>query len=138
VTVRQITTAAGLTADAKVGCIQASNGGRAWRAPEIPGKMLVLDRRVAVVALDGHVLAEGALVVRDPVVVGTFVAAHQALQRMAEAILPTRQEGGPPDYLIPVLAILLRGATDADAAAKLGLSPGRIAAGWPSYWPNWA
>jgi DNA-binding SARP family transcriptional activator len=121
VAVRQITSNGGLSADGDVGCIQRDRGGHAWSVPEIPFKMLVLDRRVAVLAANMSVLTHGALIVRDQHVVSRLVASHHALRMTAQPM--SIDDAEPPSYLVPVLHQLIRGTSDYVAAAELGMSP---------------
>lgn len=119
--VRQITTNSGLVADRQVRCIQAGIGGQAWTVPKIPCKLLVLDRRVAVVAANMEVLTDGVLLVRDQVVVDAMVAMHHAIQGIAEPFRPAPLLE-PPAHLVAVMDLLLSGETDENAAARLGMS----------------
>lgn len=121
VNVRQITTRAGLQADRGLGSIMHRAGGQARVVPTIERKISVLDRRVAMVALDGSVLANGFELVRDPDCLRAMVAGHQQLWDSGTEPVPDRS-GQPPAHLAPVVAALASGETDEVAAARLGIS----------------
>ncbi|GHC73092.1 hypothetical protein GCM10010507_60440 [Streptomyces cinnamoneus] len=120
--VRQITTRQGLAQDADVGTIPWRDGSQARLISEIPFRVSIIDRTIAVIPLDLDVFHNGMLLVRDPAVVQTLVRAHRSWWSSGEnpAAHPTADE--LPRYLRPVLDCLLAGTPDEAAAAHLNLS----------------
>lgn len=122
VNVRQITSSSGLQHNEQVRCIQWGSGGEARLVAQVPYKMVVFDRRIAVIPQDRWILSDGLWLHRDPVVVQALTAAHQALWR--GGAVPEAEDGeGPPRHLAPVLEALLAGTTDEVACRRLGLAP---------------
>ncbi|MFF7245767.1 DNA-binding response regulator [Embleya sp. NPDC008237] len=120
--VRQITSRRGLARDAEVGTIRWRDGGQARLIDEIPFRMGVMDRSVALVPVDLDVLYNGMLLVRDPVVVRALVRAHQRSWQSGEDPSARPCDEEPPAHLLPVLDCLLAGLTDEAGAARIGLS----------------
>jgi hypothetical protein len=83
-------------------------------------QLLLVDRRLALLALDGRKLADGGVLMRDPATVRALGAAYGALWESAS---PAAASHGVPVELRAVLAMLLRGVTDDVAARRLGVSP---------------
>lgn len=123
VTVRQVTSRPGLAADADIGLLAWGNRAQVWVREEIPFGLSVLDRRIAVVAAELRVIAEGAVVIRDPVLVAALIAVHQAALRGATRVGAQDPADGPPAHLAAVLQALLSGQPDEHAARRIGLSP---------------
>lgn len=119
--VRQVTSRAGLHADRTLGAIVHQAGGTARVIESIPFKLSIMDRRVAVLAVDRAVLADGFHLIRDPELVGFLVRMHR----------DAWGRGSDPDQgrdeLDPELAVLLpalaSGDTDEVACRRLGISP---------------
>ncbi|TDB90638.1 helix-turn-helix domain-containing protein [Actinomadura sp. KC216] len=122
-TVRQITSPQGLARDAGLGTIQWNDGGTARVIPQIPLRLAVLDRTVALVPLDMNVFYNGMLVVRDPVVVNALVNVHEHWWATGADPTADHDPHELPTHLAPVLAALSEGLTDQAAAARLNLSP---------------
>src|SRR5262245_31049518 len=121
--VRQITSREGLARDAELGTIQWRNGGQARLIPQIPFRLAVVDRSLAIIPLDLDVFYNGMLLVRDPIVVNALVRVHQGWWNCGDDPHASQPAQEPRPYLLPVLACLREGASDRVAAARLGLSP---------------
>ncbi|MEU5877547.1 hypothetical protein [Spirillospora sp. NPDC047279] len=121
-TVRQITSPQGLARDAELGTIQWNGGGKARLIPQIPLRLAVLDRTVALVPLDMDVFYNGMLIVRDPVVVNALATVHAHWWSTGADPSADRDPHELPAHLAPVLAALNEGLTDQAAAARLNLS----------------
>jgi hypothetical protein len=127
VTVRQVTSRAGLLADTELGAIVYRDGGHARVAPQVPMKVTVIDRRLALLPLDSTVLANGFRVIRDRTVVSALVAFHRNLWRTGEdpdaVIAHDHGARRPPPHLAQVLPTLAFSGSDEAAARTLGISP---------------
>lgn len=126
VTVRQVTSRAGLLADTELGAIVYRDGGHARVAPQVPMKLTVIDRRVALVPLDSTVLANGFRVIRDRTVVSALVAFHRNLWRTGDepdAVIANDRGVRPPSHLAQILPTLAFSGSDESAARTLGISP---------------
>ncbi|GAB3406698.1 helix-turn-helix transcriptional regulator [Flindersiella endophytica] len=120
--VHQVTSRAGLLADHELGAIVYRAGGKARVVPNVPFKMSVLDRRLAVLAIDSTVLADGFQVVRDPGLVTALVRIHRDLWTAGAD--PDGADGhGLPPQLAALLPTLASGEPDDSAARRLGISP---------------
>lgn len=125
VTVRQITSRAGLLADTELGAIVYRDGGHARVLPAIPTKLTIIDRRLALLPLDSVVLANGFRVIRDGAVVSALVAFHQNLWRVGDdpaAVIANDRGGRPPSHLTQLLPTLTFSGSDETAARALGMS----------------
>jgi hypothetical protein len=118
--VRQVTSRAGLLADRDLGAIVYRAGGQARVVPKVPVKMFVIDRRIAVLAIDMTVLAHGYQVVRDPRLVAALVAIHRELWSAGSD--PDGEATGPPPHLATLLPALAVGDPDEVACRRLGIS----------------
>jgi len=91
--------------------------------PSLPIKLIVVDRRVAVLPLDPHDIGQGALEVRDPPAIEELVARFLSLWATAGT-----SKNGPTMSieLTPreraIVSLLAAGHTDSSASACLGLS----------------
>ncbi len=121
--VRQITSRQALIRDAPLGTIAWQHGAHARLIPQIPFRLSIIDRTVALLPLDLDVFYNGMLVVRDPAVVAGLVRMHQGWWRRGEDPRADSPAHEPPAYLAPVLACLVEGLSDHAAAARTGLSP---------------
>ncbi|MBB5960166.1 DNA-binding CsgD family transcriptional regulator [Saccharothrix tamanrassetensis] len=96
--------------------------------PDVPLKLMVFDRRVALLPADPLDLEAGAFEIDEPAVVGAFIALFEQLWSTAR---DPRRGGVPPIALTPreqaVLALLAEGHTDSSAAQQLGISRRTIA-----------
>lgn len=95
---------------------------------EVPVKLLVFDRRVALLPVDPLDLDAGTLEIDHPAVVAALVALFE--QQWATAADPC-QRGVPPIVLTPrekaIVGLLAEGHTDSSAAQRLGISRRTIA-----------
>jgi DNA-binding CsgD family transcriptional regulator len=95
---------------------------------QVPVKLLVFDRRVALLPADPGDLSAGALEVDQPSLVGAMVALFEQIWSTAT---DPRRAGVPPIVLTPreqaVLGLLAEGQTDASVAQRLGISQRTIA-----------
>jgi DNA-binding CsgD family transcriptional regulator len=103
---------------------QLTAGGMEHRElPSLPIKLIIVDRRVAVLPLDPHDIGQGALEVRDPPAVEELVARFLSLWATAGT-----SKNGPTMSieLTPreraIVNLLAGGHTDSSASASLGLS----------------
>jgi DNA-binding CsgD family transcriptional regulator len=95
---------------------------------EVPLKLIVFDRRVALLPVDPLDLEAGTYEIDEPAVVGALVILFEQLWSTAE---DPRRDGVPPIMLSAreqvVLELLAEGHTDASAAQHLGISTRTIA-----------
>ncbi|MBG0852322.1 helix-turn-helix domain-containing protein [Streptomyces spinoverrucosus] len=94
--------------------------------PTLPNRMIIADRRVAVIATDSDETAQGAVVLRTPGVLATLCSLFETVWQTARPL----GAGTPPsssDDLTPqqreALRLLAQGATDETIAKRLGVSP---------------
>lgn len=120
--VRQVTSRAGLLADQELGAIVYRAGGEARVVDQVPLKVSIIDRRVAMLPFDLAVLANGFQIVRDPKLVAALVTVHQSLWGAGDEPLGLDRDL-PPRHLAGVVSALASGVTDETAAGRLGLSP---------------
>lgn len=118
--VRQVTSRRGLAADRATGAIVHQEGGQARLLDQVPFKVSILDRRLAVMAVDRTVLAHGFAIISDRLLVDALVTVHRDLWRRGARI--DDESGQLPPHLSPVLPLLAAGETDLVACRKLGIS----------------
>ncbi|MEJ3745989.1 helix-turn-helix transcriptional regulator [Actinomycetes bacterium KLBMP 9797] len=98
-------------------------GGAYREAPRLPHKLMIFDRKVALLAIDPLDLNHGAWEIVDPATVESLVALF--VQHWSGATDP-RRNGVPALVLTQrekaVVGLLAEGHTDATAARRLGLS----------------
>lgn len=98
-------------------------GGEYRETAELPHKLMIFDRRVALLAVDPLDLSRGTWEVVDPAAVASLVALF--LRHWSGAIDP-RKNGVPRLVLTPrekaLVTLLAEGHTDASAAERLGMS----------------
>jgi len=103
-------------------------GGQYRERPEIPVKLMVFDRRIALLPADPVDLAAGALEIEQPAVVAAMVALFEEVWSTAR---DPRTGGVPPIVLTPreqaIVGLLAEGLTDAAVAQRLGISQRTIA-----------
>jgi DNA-binding CsgD family transcriptional regulator len=104
----------------------ASLGALIRTVPELPTRMLLVDRRSALVALDPAHTAAGALVVTSPGLVDTLYALFETAWAGGRP-LDAGDQPAPVPGLLPrdeaeVLRLLARGLTDVAIAHRLGVS----------------
>jgi DNA-binding CsgD family transcriptional regulator len=96
--------------------------------PEVPLKVMVFDRRVALLPVDPLDLDAGTFEIDHPAVVGALVILFEQLWSTAQ---DPRRSGVPPIVLTPreqaIVGLLAEGHTDASAAQHLGISQRTIA-----------
>ncbi|GAA3730208.1 LuxR C-terminal-related transcriptional regulator [Plantactinospora mayteni] len=98
-------------------------GGEYREAPRLPHKLMIFDRRVALVAVDPHGLHHGTWEVVEPGAVESFVSLF--VRHWTDATDP-RRNGVPEVVLTPrekaLVGLLAEGHTDTSAAKELGIS----------------
>ncbi|WP_433272022.1 LuxR C-terminal-related transcriptional regulator [Actinosynnema sp. CS-041913] len=118
--------------DGDIGCAAARElatlGWDYRERAEVPLKLMVFDRRVALLPADPLDLDAGAFEIDEPAVVGAFIALFETLWSTAK---DPRRRGVSPIVLTPreqaVLGLLAEGHTDSSAAQQLGISQRTIA-----------
>ena len=118
----------GVPSDAGVCEMSSGAGGEYRERLHIPTKLMVFDRRVALLPADPFDLAAGALEVDQPAIVSAMVALFEEV--WATATDPRRREI-PPIMLTPrekaIVALLAEGHPDTVVAQRLGLGQRTIA-----------
>ncbi|MEU0049081.1 LuxR C-terminal-related transcriptional regulator [Streptomyces sp. NPDC006184] len=103
----------------------AALGGRIRTVPSLPNRMIICDRRIAVVAADCDDTAAGAVVLQTAGVVSSlcalFESVWQSAQPMGATALPSDTQRLNPQQT-EVLRLLSLGHTDESVAARLGVS----------------
>ncbi|MEU3859268.1 LuxR C-terminal-related transcriptional regulator [Streptomyces sp. NPDC028722] len=103
----------------------AALGGRIRTVPSLPNRMIICDRRIAVVAADCDDTAAGAVVIQTAGVVSSlyalFESVWQSAQPMGATPLPADAQRMSPQQT-EVLRLLSLGHTDESVAARLGVS----------------
>lgn len=99
-------------------------GGQVRTATALPPRMLIFDRKVAVVPMDPDNSLAGALITREPGIVATLVATYQLV--WTAAVPYTRVQNTHPDHGLTdtqhkLLTLLAQGMTDEVAAKRLGI-----------------
>lgn len=101
-------------------------GAQIRTAPVLPPRMLIVDRRIAMVPLDPADTGRGAVQVAEPGVVAALVALfEQSWERAVPLDAPTadlRQRDVPTDAERELLKLMAAGVTDEAAANRLGVS----------------
>lgn len=100
------------------------HGGEVRTAPLLPPRMVIFDRKVAVIPIDPDHTREGALCTREPGIVATFVAMY--LQAWSIAVPLAADQGrdaqsGLTAVERDLLILLAQGMTDDMAARRLGI-----------------
>nr|WP_319355028.1 helix-turn-helix transcriptional regulator [Streptomyces turgidiscabies] len=105
-----------------------SVGAQVRVVPTLPNRVVISDRRVAVLATDSENTAAGAVTIRTPGVLVTLCSLFDTIWQTAEPLGSTVQEHQEPsgDTLTPqrreALKLLAQGATDETVAKRLGVS----------------
>jgi DNA-binding CsgD family transcriptional regulator/sugar-specific transcriptional regulator TrmB len=103
----------------------AALGGQIRSVPSLPNRMIICDRRIAVVAADCEDTAAGAVVLQTPGVISSlhalFENVWQSAQPMGQPPLPADTQRLSPQQT-EVLRLLSLGHTDDSVAARLGVS----------------
>lgn len=106
----------------------ASLGAEYRERPDVPVKLMVFDRRIALLPVDPVDLSAGALEIDHPIIVAGLVALFEKLWTAAR---DPRRDGVPPIMLTAreraILALLAEGLTDAGVADRLKISRRTIA-----------
>lgn len=102
----------------------AEQGGQVRTATVLPPRMLIFDRKVAVVPIDPDNSRAGALITREPGIVATLVATYQLV--WTAAVPYSRGQSTHPDHGLTepqhkLLTLLAQGMTDQVAAKRLGI-----------------
>jgi DNA-binding CsgD family transcriptional regulator/sugar-specific transcriptional regulator TrmB len=102
----------------------SEQGAQVRTATVLPPRMLIFDRKVAVVPIDPDNSREGALITREPGIVATLVATYE--QAWIGAVPYSRgrtmhQDHGLTETQLKLLSLLAQGMTDEVAAKRLGL-----------------
>ncbi|MGW6845958.1 LuxR C-terminal-related transcriptional regulator [Streptomyces sp. NPDC054958] len=94
-------------------------------APSLPNRMIICDRRVAIIANDSDDTGIGAIAITLPGLVSSLCALFENEWRNAQPFgEPTRHQPGElTPQQITTLQLLAKGATDESIAKKLGVSP---------------
>jgi DNA-binding CsgD family transcriptional regulator/sugar-specific transcriptional regulator TrmB len=102
----------------------SEHGAQIRTVPLLPNRMIICDRRVAVIAVDAADTSAGAVVLDTPGVVTTCRALFEATWRSAEPIDVPLQEapGSLTRQEADVLQLLAEGYTDETVSRKLGIS----------------
>jgi DNA-binding CsgD family transcriptional regulator/sugar-specific transcriptional regulator TrmB len=91
--------------------------------PQLPLKLMLFDRKTALLPIDPHDLGRGALEVADPSIVDALIS---VFDREWAAGRDPRDRGVPPILLgereEALITLLTAGHTDASAARRLGIS----------------
>lgn len=103
----------------------AALGGRIRTVPSLPNRMIICDRKIAVIATDPDDTAAGAVVLQTAGVVSSlyalFESVWQSAQPMGATASPADAQGLSPQQ-VEVLRLLSLGHTDESVAARLGVS----------------
>lgn len=103
----------------------ASRGGRVRTAPSLPNRMILCDRRIAVVATDSEDTSVGAVVLRTAGVVSSLCALFEHVWESAQPLGSTAQHADAESLdplQMEVLRLLSLGHTDDYVATRLGVS----------------
>lgn len=100
-------------------------GGQVRTAPLLPPRMLIVDRKTAVVPTDLNDTKRGALVTREPAIVASLVAIYQQAWDTAVPLGADRDREAGEGLSAgekELLLLLAKGMTDEAAAKRLGVS----------------
>ncbi|MFJ8014488.1 LuxR C-terminal-related transcriptional regulator [Streptomyces sp. NPDC096339] len=101
-------------------------GGEVRVLPQLPPRMIIFDRRAAIVPIDPEAAARGVLILRGSGVVTALVSLFRQTWARAQPLGETRTVTAEPDGLTrqeqAVLDLLFEGHTDDVVARKLGVS----------------
>ncbi|GAA1446416.1 helix-turn-helix domain-containing protein [Nocardiopsis tropica] len=104
-----------------------SLGGEVRTAPSVPVRLMIMDRRAALVPIDENDSAAGAVLLKDGGTVTALCALFEAVWENAVPLLKTgtreRDERGLTPQGAEVLRLLGQGLTDEAVAKRLGVSP---------------
>ncbi len=101
-------------------------GGEVRVLPQLPPRMIIFDRRAAIVPIDPEAAARGVLILRGAGVVTALVSLFRETWARAQPLCGSRSTTVDPDGLTrqeqAVLDLLFEGHTDEVVARKLGVS----------------
>ncbi|MFJ9743150.1 LuxR C-terminal-related transcriptional regulator [Streptomyces sp. NPDC101166] len=101
------------------------HGAHVRTVPSLPNRMIICDRRVAIIANDSDDTSVGAIAITLPGLISSLCALFESEWRNAQPLgEPTKHQPGEltPQQLT-ALQLLTQGATDESIAKKLGVSP---------------
>ncbi|AZS82906.1 helix-turn-helix transcriptional regulator [Streptomyces griseoviridis] len=102
-----------------------ARGGRIRTVPSLPNRMILCDRKIAIVAVDSDDTSAGAVVLHTPGVVSSLCALFESVWQSAQPIGATAQPCDEQQLSLQqmeVLRLLSLGHTDDYVAARLGVS----------------
>ncbi|MER5883783.1 LuxR C-terminal-related transcriptional regulator [Streptomyces sp. NPDC001941] len=102
-----------------------SHGALVRTAPSLPNRMIICDRRVAIIATDSDHTGVGAVAISSPGLISSLCALFENEWRAAQplgAAAPAQQPGELTPQQVTALQLLAQGATDESIAKKLGVS----------------
>lgn len=102
-----------------------SHGAHVRTTPSLPNRMIIYDRRVAVIAADSDDTGVGAIAITSPGLLASLCALFTSEWRQAQQLGQplTQQPGELTPQQVTALHLLAQGATDETVAKKLGVSP---------------
>ncbi|MFG3338644.1 helix-turn-helix domain-containing protein [Glycomyces sp. NPDC048151] len=102
----------------------AEQGAQVRLAPSLPNRMLIVDRRIAVVPIDNEDSAYGALIISEPGLVANLVALYGCYWKSARPLgaRKRRDENGLSKQDLDAVRLWAQGHTDGSVARKLGVS----------------
>ncbi|MFR9756684.1 helix-turn-helix domain-containing protein [Streptomyces sp. TR06-5] len=101
-----------------------SLGGKVRTAPSLPTRLIISDRRVALIAADADDTGTGAVVIRARGVVAALCALFESVWQTARPLGAPRRADPEDlaDQQVEVLRLLAQGFTDEATAKRLGVS----------------
>ncbi|MFH8753397.1 LuxR C-terminal-related transcriptional regulator [Streptomyces rimosus] len=103
----------------------AARGGRIRTVPSLPNRLIICDKRIAIVAVDPDDTAAGAVVLQTAGVVSSLYALFESFWQSAQPMGATAAPAGAQrlnPQQMEVLRLLSLGYTDEYVAARLGVS----------------
>ncbi|MET9550427.1 LuxR C-terminal-related transcriptional regulator [Streptomyces sp. NPDC006627] len=102
-----------------------SHGAHVRTAPSLPNRMIIRDRREAIIAIDSDNTEVGAVAISSPGLISSLCALFESEWRSAQPLgsAPAQQPGELTPQQVTALHLLAQGATDESIAKKLGVSP---------------
>jgi DNA-binding CsgD family transcriptional regulator len=101
----------------------ASAGAEVRIAPMLPHRLVIFDRKCAVLPINADRVTSGALIVREPAMVLSLWSLFTTIWNMAKPLSLFRgSDTGPSEIDRNVLLLMSTGVTDEVASARLGVS----------------
>ncbi|MFD9357591.1 LuxR C-terminal-related transcriptional regulator [Streptomyces sp. NPDC060031] len=102
----------------------AAQGAQVRTVPALPNRLIVIDRRVALIAADSHNTGIGAVVVENPGTITLLCALFETVWQSAQPLgsRPEREPNGLTKQQAEVLRLMADGCTDEAIAHHLGIS----------------